>query len=100
GVGIDRHVDGVCRLERRDLRGADRGRPARQRGERRALSRRHARGAAQAQRAVVSRRVVRDLAQTRLTMLAPAKPDAIAETVAAIAAFIRGGTLEATRPNA
>jgi methylenetetrahydrofolate reductase (NADPH) len=33
-------------------------------------------------------------------MLAPArKPDAVAETVAAIAAFLGGGSLEATRPN-
>jgi methylenetetrahydrofolate reductase (NADPH) len=34
-------------------------------------------------------------------MLAPAKrPDAAADTVATIAAFMRGGSLEATRPNA
>ena len=53
-------------LERGDLRGAGRGRPARRRGQRRPLSRRDARGAAQARRAVVLRRVLRDLAQARI----------------------------------
>ena len=38
---VDRHLDAVRGLERRDLRGADRGRPARRRGRRRPLSRRH-----------------------------------------------------------
>ena len=47
---VDRHLDAVRGLERGDLRGAGRGRPARRRGRRRPLSRRHARGAARARR--------------------------------------------------
>ena len=63
---VDRHLDAVRGLERRDLRGADRGRPARGGRRRRPLSRRDARGAAEAWRAVVLRRVLRDLAPARV----------------------------------
>ena len=52
---LDRHLDAVRGLERRDLRGAGRGPPRRGSRGRRPLSRGHARGAAEARRAVVLR---------------------------------------------
>ncbi len=64
---VDRHLDAVCGVERRDLRGAGRGRPCRRRGGRRPLCRCHAVGAAGARRLVVLRRILRDLAPPRLT---------------------------------
>ena len=65
---FDRHVDVVRGVERGDLRGAGRGRPARRRGGRRPLHRCHARGAARTRRLVVLRRVLRDLAPARVSV--------------------------------
>ena len=64
---LDRHLDAVRRLERGDLRGADRGRPpGRGRADGRYLDA-TARGAAEARRAVVLRRILRDLAPARVS---------------------------------
>ena len=63
---LDRHLDAARRLERGDLCGADRGRPAFRREQRPPLHRGDARRAAEAWRAVVLRRVFRDLAPARV----------------------------------
>ena len=63
----DRHLDAVRGLERRHLRGAGRGPPRRRSRRRRPLSRRDPRGAAEARRAVVLRRILRDLAPARVS---------------------------------
>ena len=68
---LDRHLDAVRGLERRDLRGAGRRPRVAEAAARRPLSRRHARGAAEARRALVLRRILRDLAPARLTCVAP-----------------------------
>ena len=76
-----------------------------ERGRRRPLSRRHPRGAARARRAVVLRRVLRDLAPARVTAMAGALAMTRFEAanrvdpVGAIAEFMRGFSLEATRPS-
>ncbi len=64
---FDRHLDSVRRLERGDLCGAGRGRPARRSGGRRPLYRRHPFGLTRARRLVVLRRILRDLAAARLS---------------------------------
>ena len=63
---FDRHLDAVRRLERGDLCGASGGGSAGRRGGERALPRCHPRGAAQARRALVLRRILRDLAPARV----------------------------------
>ena len=76
-----------------------------ERGRRRQLSRRHPRGAARARRAVVLRRVLRDLAPARVTAMAGAfamtrfEAANRVDPVGAIADFMRGFSLEATRPS-
>ena len=71
---LDRHLDAVRGLERRDLRGAGRGPPGRGGRRRRPLSRGHARGPAEARRALVLRRILRDLAPARVTAQAASLP--------------------------
>ncbi len=63
---LDRHLDAVRGLERGDLCGAGRGRPARRGGRRRALSRGYPRRAARARRIVVLRRELRGLAPAQV----------------------------------
>ena len=64
---LDRHLDAARRLERGDLRGADRGRPPVRRQQRPPLYRGDARRAAEAGRPVVLRRILRDLAPARVS---------------------------------
>ena len=63
---VDRDLDVVRGLERGDLCGAGRGRPARRGRRRRPLPRGHARRAARAWRTVVLRRELRDLAAAQV----------------------------------
>src|SRR5262249_25299485 len=98
---VDRHLDAVCGMERGDLCGAGRGRPRRRGGRRRALSRFHARGSARAWSALVLRRVLCDLPPAGMTDMAAATSqiENRPEPIAAIADFMAGFSLEATRPS-
>src|SRR5262249_36172760 len=99
---IDRHLDAVCGLERGDLRGAGRGRPARRGRRRRTLSRIDARRFARARRALVLRRILRDLAPPRVNDMASVMTtvEDHADPIEAIADFMASFSLEATRPSA
>src|SRR5262249_23278934 len=99
---VDRHLDAVCGVERGDLCGAGRRRPPRRSGRRRPLSRRHARSSARARRTLVLRRILRDLPSAGMTEMAAATSqiENRPEPIAAIADFMAGFSLEATRPSA